>query len=190
MHHIRDRLPELKTKLNMLIVQTEQELASYGGESMFTGKAHQGTLVLKMLTKFSGNFTSSIDGTNCSISSTHELCGGARLYYIFNSIFGQALNAIDPCGGLSVQDIKTAIRNSTGARASLFIPEAAFDLLINPQIKRLETPALRCIELVFDELLKIISACDNKELARFPKLHQRIVEVSVDLLRERMAPAQ
>ena len=160
MHHIRDRLPELKTKLNLLIVQTEQELGSYG-DPTFAGKPHQGTMVLRLLTKFATNFNSSIDGTYAEISTT-ELCGGARLYYIFNSIFGSTLDAIDPCAGLTAQDIRTAIRNSTGPRPSLFIPEVAFDLLIKPQIKKLEIPCLRCVELVFDEMLKIVNACETK----------------------------
>jgi dynamin 1-like protein len=160
MHHIREKLPEIKSKLNLLIVQTEQELISYG-DPTFSGKVHQGSLVLRLLTKFANNFNSSIDGTFAEIS-TSELCGGARLYYIFNSIFGQTLDSIDPCTGLSVQDIRTAIRNSTGPRPSLFIPEIAFDLLIKPQIKRLELPCLRCVELVFDEMLKIVNTCETK----------------------------
>jgi dynamin 1-like protein len=189
-NHIKEKIPDLKAKLNLLIVQTEQELYSYGDSQIFEGKAHQGSLVLKLLTKFSNNFNSSIDGTYAEVS-TSELCGGARLYYIFNSIFGQSLENIDPCSGLSIQDIKTAIRNSTGPRPSLFIPEVAFDLLIKPQIKRLEAPSLRCVELVFDEMLKIVNqACESKELMRFPRFHHRLMEVVVQLLRDRMAPTQ
>lgn len=172
----------------VVFVLTIQELASYG-DAIFTGKAHQGSLLLGLVTRFASNFQSSIDGTYAE-ASTSELCGGARLYYIFNSIFCHSLESIDPCSDMGVQEIRTAIRNSMGPRPSLFIPELAFDLLIKPQIKRLETPSLRCVELVFDELLKIVGACETKELLRFPKLQQRVVEVVVDLLRERMAPTQ
>jgi dynamin 1-like protein len=85
-------------------------------------------------------------------------CGGARIYYIFNNVFGNALIAIPPCANLTNNDIRTAIRNSTGPRPSLFVPEIAFDLLVKPQIKLLETPSLRCVELVYEELMKI---CHN-----------------------------
>ncbi|KAI3650222.1 hypothetical protein MP228_004960 [Amoeboaphelidium protococcarum] len=186
--HIKEKLPKLKAKLNLLVMQTEQELYSYG-DPLYHGKAHQGTTLLRLLTKFSVNFVSAIDGTYSDLF-TQELSGGARLFYIFNSIFGQTLASIDPCAGLSVQDIRTAIRNASGPRASLFVPEQAFDLLIKPQIRKLEVPALKCVELVFDELLKIISSCENKELARFPLLHQRVVEASVQLLKDRMNPTQ
>ncbi len=103
---------------------------------------------------------SSIDGTSLEIS-TKELCGGARIYYIFNEIFGHALQSIDPTHNLSLSDIRTAIRNSTGPRPSLFVPEVAFDLLVKPQIKLLEPPSLRCVELVYEELMKICHNCTS-----------------------------
>jgi len=106
------------------------------------------------MTEFSRDFVSSIDGTSLEIS-TKELCGGARVYYIFNEVFGHALQSIDPTENLSLSDIRTAIRNSTGPRPSLFVPEVAFDLLVKPQIKLLEAPSLRCVELVYEELMKI-----------------------------------
>lgn len=106
------------------------------------------------MTEFSRDFVSSIDGTSLEIS-TKELCGGARVYYIFNEVFGHALQSIDPTENLSLSDIRTAIRNSTGPRPSLFVPEVAFDLLVKPQIKLLEAPGLRCVELVYEELMKI-----------------------------------
>lgn len=40
MNHIRDKLPDIKAKLNSLIGQTQQELTSYG-DPTFTGKAHR-----------------------------------------------------------------------------------------------------------------------------------------------------
>lgn len=88
--------------------------------------------------------------------------GGARIYYIFNNVFGQALDTIAPCSNLSNHDIRTAIRNSTGPRPSLFVPEIAFDLLIKPQIKLLEPPSLKCVELVYEELMKICHNCGSK----------------------------
>jgi dynamin 1-like protein len=37
---------------------------------------------------------------------------------------------IEPTQSLEIQDIRTTIRNSTGPRPSLFVPEVAFDLLV------------------------------------------------------------
>ncbi|KAF9425215.1 Dynamin- GTPase protein [Podila epigama] len=186
MNHIREKLPDIKAKLNSLIGQTQQELVSYG-DPTFTGKAHRGSMILQLLTRFASDFIAAIDGTSSEIS-TKELCGGARIYYIFNNVFGSALEALNPCENLTVQDIRMAIRNSTGPRPSLFVPEIAFELLVKPQIKLLEPPSLRCVELAYEELVKICHNCGGKELARFPRFHAKLIEVVSDLLRERLGP--
>ena len=186
MVHIRERLPDIKARLNTLMGQTQQELASYG-DVAFTGKEHRGSLILQLMTRFASSFISSIDGTSSEIS-TKELCGGARIYYIFNSVFGNSLETINPTTNLSVLDIRTAIRNSTGPRASLFVPELAFDLLVKPQIKLLEIPSQRCVELVYEELIKICHTCGSTELLRYPRLQAKLIEVVSDLLRERLGP--
>ena len=187
MAHIRDRLPDIKARLNTLMGQTQQELANYGNKQ-FSGKEHRGSLILQLMTRFASSFIASIDGTSSEIS-TKELCGGARIYYIFNSVFGNSLETIDPTMNLSVLDIRTAIRNSTGPRPSLFVPELAFDLLVKPQIKMLEVPSQRCVELVYEELIKICHTCGSTELSRFPRLQAKLIEVVSDLLRERLGPA-
>ena len=186
MTHIRERLPDIKARLNTLMGQTQQELASYG-DVAFTGKEHRGSLILQLMTRFASSFISSIDGTSSEIS-TKELCGGARIYYIFNSVFGNSLETIDPTHNLSVLDIRTAIRNSTGPRPSLFVPELAFDLLVKPQIKLLEIPSQRCVELVYEELIKICHTCGSTELSRYPRLQGKLIEAVSELLRERLGP--
>ncbi len=187
MSHIRERLPDIKARLNTLMGQTQQELASYG-DMHFSGKEHRGSMILQLMTRFATSFISSVDGTSTEIS-TKELSGGARIYYIFNSVFGSALESIDPTSNLSALDIRTAIRNSTGPRPSLFVPEMAFDLLVKPQIKLLEIPSQRCVELVYEELIKICHTCGSTELSRYPRLQAKLIEVVSDLLRERLGPA-
>ncbi|KAG7093397.1 hypothetical protein E1B28_007079 [Marasmius oreades] len=187
MNHIRDKLPDMKARLNTLMGQAQQELNSFGDAAIFGDKNQQGALILRLMTQFARDFVASIEGTNVDIS-TKELSGGARIYYIFNDVFGNALLSIDATSNLDNQDIRTAIRNSTGPRPSLFVPEAAFDLLVKPQIKLLEAPSLRCVELVYEELVKICHNCTSAELQRFPRLHAQLIEVVSELLRERLGP--
>lgn len=160
MNHIRDKLPDMKARLNTLMGQTQQELAAYG-ESTFMGEQHRGSLILTLMTRFSNDFLASIDGTSPE-ASTKELCGGARIYYIFNDSFGNALNGINPTSNLTTSDIRTAIRNSKGPRPSLGLPEVAFELLVKPQIRLLEPPSVRCVELVYEELMKVCHNCTSK----------------------------
>ncbi|KIK14779.1 hypothetical protein PISMIDRAFT_116442 [Pisolithus microcarpus 441] len=187
MSHIRDKLPDMKARLNTLMGQAQQELNSFGDAAVFGDKNQQGALILRLMNQFAQDFMSSIEGTKVDMS-TKELSGGARIYYIFNDIFGHALASIDSTANLDNQDIRTAIRNSTGPRPSLFVPEAAFDLLVKPQIKLLEAPSLRCVELVYEELVKICHNCTSTELEHFPRLHAQLIECVSELLRERLGP--
>ncbi|KAJ1918765.1 Dynamin- GTPase protein [Mycoemilia scoparia] len=188
MAHIRKKLPDIKTKVSALISQTEQELASYG-QDLSASSAHGSNTsrLLKLLTQYANNFTSSVEGTSAEIT-TVELCGGANLYYIFNHIYGSTLDSLQPTNNLTNKEIRTAIRNSTGPRASLFVPELAFQLLVKPQIKTLEAPSQRCVQLAYEELTKISLNCGSNELRRYPRLHSKILQVVSDLLRECVTP--
>uniref|UniRef100_W5NEV7 Dynamin-1-like protein n=1 Tax=Lepisosteus oculatus TaxID=7918 RepID=W5NEV7_LEPOC len=184
MHHIRDCLPELKTRVTVLSAQYQGLLSSYGQPV----EDHSATL-LQIVTKFASEYCNTIEGTARHIT-TSELCGGARICYIFHETFGRTLKSIDPLSGLTTLDILTAIRNATGPRPALFVPEVSFELLVKRQIKRLEEPSLRCVELVHEELQKMIQHCSSystqQELLRFPKLHDSIAEVVTKLLRKRL----
>lgn len=86
-------------------------------------------------------------------------------------------------------DILTAIRNATGPRPALFVPDISFELLVKRQIKRLEEPSLRCVELVHEEMQRIIQHCGTQsEMLRFPKLHDKILDVVTQSLRKRLPP--
>ncbi|XP_007546715.1 dynamin-1-like protein isoform X2 [Poecilia latipinna] len=183
MHHIRDCLPELKTRINVLAAQYQSLLNSYGEPV-----EDKSATLLQLITKFAAEYCNTIEGTAKYIE-TAELCGGARICYIFHETFGRTLESVDPLGGLTTIDVLTAIRNATGPRPALFVPEVSFELLVKRQIKRLEEPSLRCVELVHEEMQRIIQHCSNystQELLRFPKLHDAIVEVVTSLLRRRL----
>ncbi|XP_034825240.1 dynamin-1-like protein isoform X8 [Maniola hyperantus] len=183
MHHIRDCLPELKVRVNVMISQFQSLLNSYGEDVSDTSQT-----LLQIITKFASAYCSTIEGTSRNIETT-ELCGGARICYIFHETFGRTLDSIHPLVGLTRMDILTAIRNATGPRPALFVPEVSFELLVKRQIRRLEDPSLRCVELVHEEMQRIVQHCGTEvqqEMQRFPRLHQRIVDVVTLLLRTRL----
>jgi dynamin 1-like protein len=69
----------------------------------------------------------------CLINQTQQIiydsrCGGARICYIFHETFGRTLDSIHPLTGLTTLDILTAIRNATGPRPALFVPEVCNQL--------------------------------------------------------------
>ncbi|CAG2109883.1 unnamed protein product [Medioppia subpectinata] len=185
MHHIRDCLPELKTRVNVMVSQFQSLLNSYG-----IAVDDPPQTLLQIITKFASSYCSTIEGTARNIETT-ELCGGARICYIFHETFGRTLDSIHPLGGLTTLDILTAIRNATGPRPALFVPEVSFELLVKRQIRRLEEPSLRCVELVHEEMQRIVQHCGleiQQEMLRFPKLHERIMDVVTQMLRRRLPP--
>ncbi|XP_025405642.1 dynamin-1-like protein [Sipha flava] len=183
MHHIRDCLPNLKTRVNVMVSQFQSLLYSFGDDV-----SDKSQTLLQIITKFAAAYCSTIDGTSKNIETT-ELCGGARICYIFHETFGKVLDSIHPLTGLSKMDVLTAIRNATGPRPALFVPEVSFELLVKRQIRRLEEPSLRCVELVHEEMQRMIQHCgieSQQEMIRFPKLHESIVDVVTQLLRRRL----
>ncbi|XP_063613119.1 dynamin-1-like protein isoform X6 [Penaeus indicus] len=169
----------------MMMSQFQSLLHSYGDDVQDKAQT-----LLQIITKFNAAYCQTIEGTARNIETT-ELCGGARICYIFHETFGRTLDSIHPLAGLTQMDILTAIRNATGPRPALFVPEVSFELLVKRQIRRLEEPSLRCIELVHEEMQRIIQFCGTEvqqEMLRFPKLHEKIIDVVTQLLRRRLPP--
>eukprot|EP01027_Heterolobosea_sp_BB2_P000315 GEZU01000455.1.p1 GENE.GEZU01000455.1~~GEZU01000455.1.p1 ORF type:complete len:476 (+),score=173.20 GEZU01000455.1:642-2069(+) len=185
LHHIRECLPEIKAKIAALIAQAQQVLNEYGAP-LSDSKVEQGALVLSLMTEFSNTFIDALEGKSADLS-THELFGGARINYIFIEKYAPYMSRLDPCDGLSEKDIRMAIRNAKGPRSSLFVPESSFEMLVRKQVLLLEEPSLRCVDQVFDELLRIVDVSE-KHLARFPQLRERVVEFTINLLRKYLAP--
>eukprot|EP00111_Clytia_hemisphaerica_P002853 TCONS_00008044-protein len=182
MSHIRNCLPDLKARVNVMLSQYQQVLNSYGDPVV-----DKNSTILQLLTKFASNYCETVEGTSRNIT-TSELCGGARICYIFHDVFGKRLQNLDAMSGLTTKDILTAIRNATGPRPALFVPEISFELLVKRQISKLEEPSLRCVEMVHEEMQRIIqhSLQQTIEIRRFPKLHDQIVDVVSSLLQKRL----
>ncbi|CAA3026010.1 dynamin-related protein 3A-like isoform X2 [Olea europaea var. sylvestris] len=185
--HIKTVLPVLKSRISTELVSVAKEHASYGEIS--ESKAGQGALILNILSKYSEAFSSLIEGKDEEIS-TSELSGGARIHYIFQNIFVKSLEEVDPCEGLSDDDIHTAIQNATGLKSALFIPHVPFEVLVRRQIARLLDPSLQCARFIYDELVKMSHRCMLNELQRFPVLRKRMDEVTGNCLQDGLEPSE
>ncbi|RVW35457.1 Dynamin-related protein 3A [Vitis vinifera] len=205
--HIKTVLPGLKLRMNSALVSVAKEHASIGEipeskawelikdcaailqAEQWVDKAGQGALLLNILSKYAEAFSSRVEGKNEEMS-TAELSGGARIHYIFQSIFVKSLEEVDPCEDLTDDDIRTAIQNATGPRSALFVPEVPFEVLVRRQIARLLDPSLQCARFIYDELVKISHRCLVSEMQRFPILRKRMDEVMGNFLREGLEPSE
>jgi dynamin 1-like protein len=144
MMHIRDCLPEIKSKINKMMSEVQQNLDAIGEQVDAQGPTRMGATLLRIISNFASSFCCSVDGKGCADKAldTCELYGGARIAYIFKEVFGKSVKLMDPFDGLDDEDIRTAIANATGPRPSLFVSEFSFDLLVRRQILKLEQPGL------------------------------------------------
>lgn len=185
--HIRMLLPYLKAQINAQMASVKRELSSYG--EITESETGRGNLVLNILKKFSDAFKSGIEGKNEEIL-TSELGGGARIHYIFQSVFVKRLDDVDPCDGLSDKDIQTAIENAIGLRSALFVPEVPFQILLRKQIARLLDPSLQCVHFIYEDLVKLAQRCETSDLLRFPVLRRCLEDVVGSLLHECLVPTE
>ncbi|KAH0915325.1 hypothetical protein HID58_029771, partial [Brassica napus] len=211
--HIKVLLPDLKSRISNALVATAKEHQSYG--EITESKGGQGAVLLNFLSKYCEAYSSLLEGKGEEMS-TSELSGGARIHYIFQSIFVKSLEVrlayiffllpissfliclcfwelpgeVDPCEDLTDDDIRTAIQNATGPRSALFVPDVPFQVLVKRQISRLLDPSLQCARFIFDELVKISHKCMMNELQRFPVLRKRMDEVIGDFLRNGLEPSE
>ncbi|CAB9512103.1 Dynamin-1-like protein [Seminavis robusta] len=199
MHHIRDCLPDLKNRIINMAVDVNQELEALGTPASVASGPSSGGELLRLLSKFSTNFTAIIEGRGgqndlrgqrSKCDPFRELFGGARISTIFTEVFAATIFGVGPFDGLSDEEIRTTICNAHGTRPALFVPEVSFDILIRRQIARLEQPGVQCVDLVYEELQRISSQSEPSELTRFPTLRDRMIEVVNMLLKRAMEPTQ
>lgn len=212
-NHIKRCLPELKQSIHDNINDLEHEIVSYGRPISLDTDMNQnkGALLLHLISKFSENFSNSIDGANVSsmmlskakkqpaggadalgskAEPARSLFGGARILYIFRTEFTHALGRIKPFDGLSDQFILNSMRNASGIRSSLFIPEMCFENLVKMQIEKLRRPCMQCVDLVFAELKRIGAQSETTEIARFGKFRAALNDTVTSMLKRHLEPCR
>jgi hypothetical protein len=57
-----------------------------------------------------------------------------------------------------------------GSTPNIFVGTAAFEIIVKKQIKRLEEPSLKCCQLVYDELIRILGQLLAKIVSEYERL--------------------
>ncbi|KAJ8522646.1 hypothetical protein ONZ45_g783 [Pleurotus djamor] len=186
MHHIRATLPDIKARISQQLAKYNAELQQLGGPM---GDGNSGNVVLSVITEFTSEFRTVIDG-NTNDLSLNELSGGARISFVFHELFNNGIKSIDPFDQVKDGDIRTILYNSSGSTPALFVGTTAFEVIVKQQIKRLEDPSLKCCQLVYDELIRILGQLLAKIQAfkRYPALRERFNSVVVNFFKQSMIP--
>lgn len=184
MMHIKQTLPDIKARISGSLQKYSSELLALG-DSMLGNASN---IVLNIITEFSNEYRTVLDGNNQELSSI-ELSGGARISFVFHELYANGVKAVDPFDQVKDIDIRTILYNSSGSSPALFVGTTAFELIVKQQIKRLEDPSLKCVSLVYDELVRILSQLLNKPLfRRYPSLKEKLYQVVIGFFKKVMDP--
>ncbi|KYN99744.1 dynamin-like protein [Plasmodium gaboni] len=188
--HIKNTVPFLKPKIDSLKSIEEERLLELGEPMDNMNRSEYLAVLVNYITKFSQQYQDIIDGKVFYKDRVDELKGGARIHYIFNDWYIKSLNDFSPLEMLTDEEIRIAIRNSSGPRGALFVPESAFETLIKKLINCLKEPSLRCADQVYEELLKIVDNCRIADMERFTNLKSAINEQVKILLKDCLQPTK
>ena len=179
--HIRKCLPEILSKIEKFTAEKREELAEQADLADEQGKQR---VVLKSINGYAKSFDDIIEGNTSTIDDmSRELVGGAKVSHIFNDEFSAAIDAADFTSSISIDELRTIIRNCSGISGGLFIPDKSFSVAISRAISQLDAPCQRCVDDVSTELESILNRITSSSLDRFGTLADRIITTSKELLR-------
>lgn len=185
MMHIKQTLPDIKARIQASLQKYKDELVQLG-DSM--GLGNSANIVLNIITEFSNEYRTVLEGQSAELSSI-ELSGGARISFVYHELYSNGVKAVDPFDQVKDIDIRTILYNSSGSSPALFVGTTAFELIVKQQIKRLEEPSLKCVSLVYDELVRILGQLLNKPLfRRYPQLKEKCHAVVISFFKKAMDP--
>ncbi|EGV62429.1 vacuolar protein sorting-associated protein 1 [Yamadazyma tenuis] len=184
LHHIKGTLPDIKMRIENSLKKYENELSLLGPEMSESPTS----IALSMITNFTKDYNGILDGEAKELSS-HELSGGARISFVFHEIFKNGITSLDPFDQIKDTDIRTIMHNTSGSAPSLFVGTQAFEVLVKQQIRRMEDPSIRCINLIFDELTRILNQIlSSPQYSRYPALKEQLSQHFIQFLRDALVP--
>ena len=185
MMHIKQTLPDIKARIQASLQKYQAELATLGDPM---GLGNSSNVILNIITEFCNEYRTVLEGSNQELSSI-ELSGGARISFVFHELYSNGVKAVDPFDQVKDIDIRTILYNSSGSSPALFVGTTAFELIVKQQIKRLEEPSLRCISLIYDELVRILGQLLTKAMfRRYPQLKEKFHMVVIAFFKKAMDP--
>lgn len=182
--HIKQTLPDIKARISSSLQKYSLELSQLGDSLL----GNSTSIIMNMITEFSNEYRTVLEGKSPELSSV-ELSGGARISFVFHELYSNGVKAVDPFDQVKDVDIRTFLYNSSGSSPALFVGTTTFEIIVKQQIKRLEDPSVKCISLVYDELVRILGQLLNKQMfRRYPMLKEKFHAVVISFFKKCMDP--
>lgn len=181
--HIKTVLPELQEKISSGLSEKRQKLGELG--LVYLNPKEN---VLKTISDISRRFSETLSGG--LDHKNLEVTGGARIAYVLNNHFPGFVEGLDPLHSISDDLIKATLYNCKGVSSVGLFSERAFENLVRISISDVKPHAIKLVNLVFAEAVKIVNLITESSSFRFPTLNEKIRESMIDLLKARAEDTQ
>eukprot|EP00892_Ulva_mutabilis_P006287 jgi/Ulvmu1/402/UM001_0409.1 len=175
--HIEERLPALREAITSHEHKARVELESLGSALSDSNAEALREALLRLLELYCGAFRGCLSGRQKRqqvVAQDSTLQGGARIRHVFQQIFGAVLDDLDPCCGMTDEEIWATMNNCAGVSRDVMLSQDALEAIVHKTLEQLRNPGLQCLAMVTQELLRIGDQCTPTEILRFPELQDRI----------------
>ncbi|EKE37163.1 hypothetical protein ENUP19_0285G0016 [Entamoeba nuttalli] len=180
LQHIQKCLPGLKQQINQCY---EKARSRY--EDIKPDDENLLSLSLQQIMKFSGSFAAALNGTDTNIH-THEISGGAKIFSVFENNFRPTIDNQDILSGIKDVDILTAIKNASGTRPCLYVPQSAFENLISKQVRNFEGTCHNCVDNVYREMKVIVGKIAKDNIEKYDRFREALIQASTEVMNDYM----
>lgn len=174
--HIKKKYSTLKEELEIMEKKHLNELLSLG--QLFTSD-NKVIFLLDLLKDISQSYEDTIIGNYISIEDI--IAGALSITQIIKQKYLNSINLIDPLQGLSNENIKTLLLNTSNTSNTKNINIKGLKMILSRPLNNLLSLSLDCVDLVHNEMINIFNSIDNQcfnILRRFPQLNDDVSRAS------------
>lgn len=192
MEHIRNCMPQLRHKVQTMLIEKEAELAGYG-ENPSASTGTMNAFVLDVITKYLDNYQKLLDGHADDFAEDIKNItsrGGARISRHFLDIYNDKIERLPGLAEFNESQLFYLMKNHAGLTVPLFTPHKAFDMILFRSIEQLRQPSLELVDEIVSILFEIHSEVDFMELSRFNILGDSIRSIVDESIRSCVNPTK
>ena len=171
--HIQTKLPEIRAEIIKKSREVEEDLRDLGYNEEEPGDSSR--LIYRALQSFTDQLHSIIDGSGEDVNIS-EVTGGALInrafYHDFNTFFNDSFSNADTLE----REIGLAISHLHGFRTALFVPEQAFDKIVQILLEQYKSPVVSCVTHI-RKLLDNIIEDSLASLGKYPELKKNVLSL-------------
>lgn len=174
--HIKNKYSTLKEELEVIEKKILNKLLSLG--QLFTPD-NKVLFVLGLLKDISQSYEDTIIGNYISIEDI--IAGGLSIAQIIKQKYLKTINLIDPLQGLTNENIKTLLLNTSNTNNRKYINIKGLKIILSRPLNNLLSLSLDCVDLVHNEMINIFDSIDNQcfnNLRRYPQLNDDVSRAS------------